>query len=404
KDYSGLPPQNTYYDLLGREIWMEHSGFDGRTVCVEKVYDEFGNVTHESLPRIVGAAQLWTVSEYDLLNRLIRITPPDGHSVSTTYNGRVVSSQDQMGNVVTKRYGTRNDLETVSDATGTVAYEYDAIGKLIKLTDQQGNETTITYNIHGNKTSISDPDSGTNYFGYNGFGELTHEFRPDGSVVTLDYDSLGRIIQRESPDGREDWLYDSRVGALGKLLRVRHIGEFEEKYYYDSLGRLSSTSTVVGSDAARKVKYSYDSLGRLYKKYFPSGFTLLYRYNSFGYLSRIYDTNNTATPLWSVSAMDAANRVSRANLGNGLTNKYYFNSQTGALKEVRAQSCDGGVCANEYRMKFEYDPIGNLTRRVDTVRNLDESFRYDSAYRLTSTQVRGLEKYVVQYDDLGNIT
>ena len=67
--------------------------------------------------------------------------------------------------------------EAANDASGstrTSLFDHDALGRLTKVTDPAGNETSYTYDALGNRTMVTDPK---------------------GNITRYNYDALSRLMQ-----------------------------------------------------------------------------------------------------------------------------------------------------------------------------------------------------------------
>ncbi|OQW88252.1 MAG: hypothetical protein BWK78_08460, partial [Thiotrichaceae bacterium IS1] len=111
-------------------------------------------------------------------------------------------------------------LRTVDTTTGQDLYQfgYDANGYLIRLTDLDGDLTTIerdeqsivapdgqrtrlTVNANGYLETVTNPAGETYHLGYTNDGLLTQFTTPRGHTTTMQYDPLGRLVKEENPVG-----------------------------------------------------------------------------------------------------------------------------------------------------------------------------------------------------------
>ena len=105
------------YDLLGRRTALE-SKDSGRQ---EFFYDECSNLVRES-SSVLRENNKQIVYEYDGLNRLVRIDYPDTEDTVYTYGG------------ADDTHGAANRILSVTDASGSLEYEYGKLGEVIKET------------------------------------------------------------------------------------------------------------------------------------------------------------------------------------------------------------------------------------------------------------------------------
>ncbi len=391
---TGLPDVVTYSDLLGRQIRKETTGFNGKRILEDKAYNTKGNLTHVSDHYFVGATAAWTVSDYDDLGRVTRVTQPGNRITQTVYNGLSTSVVNPLNQTTTQVVDAQGFVLTSTDAQGqTLSFKNDSYGNPVEIMDPLLNTTFIEYDIQGKKTRLIDPDTGISRFTYNALGELLTETNALNQTTTYSYDLLGRMLQRSSPDGVESWLYDTAVNGIGKLARVTGLNGYLESYQYDSLGRLSRTSTTVGGRSYISSQ-TYDALGRVDLFVYPSTFTIKNIYNAYGYLSEIRRTDLNST-VWRSNQLNAKGQLELQTFGNGLVTNKIYDTATGYLTAIQTQGAQN--------LTFSYDALGNLLERQDLRAGLTENFTYDTLNRLLSSTIQGRSPVTVQYDYIGNI-
>ncbi len=383
-----------YHDELGRVIRRESLGFAGQRVLVDNVHNERGEETHSSLPYFAGETPLWSVTEYDAIGRPVVVTLPGNRVTRAQYSGLKQTTTDPLGKVEERTVDNLGQLKLLTDASGTVTYTYDNFGNLVLLKDQLGNETQITYNARGFKTSMQDPDTGLTQYQVNGLGQVLEERRADNSTIRQTYDLLGRITSRITADGTETWTFDQGASAIGKLSSVAGLNGYKDSYTYDELGRPIMSLKVIGGRSF-KLRTTYDQLGRVQKLVYPSGFSIAYEYNQYGHLESVNDVEKNLS-LWAAQNVDAQGRVLQERLGNNVSTEKMYDPETGALTRTTAEQL--------LDMTFAYDAVGNLTRRQDNLNGIAENFGYDNMYRLASSEVEGHTPVFVTYNAIGNIT
>ncbi|EEV5790739.1 RHS repeat protein, partial [Escherichia coli] len=178
-------------------------------------------------------------------------------------------------------------------------HAYDSRGQLIAVKDTQGHETRYEYNIAGDLTAVIAPDGSRNGTQYDAWGKavrttqggLTRSMEYDaagrvirltsenGSHTTFRYDVLDRLIQETGFDGRTQRYHHDLTGKLirsedeglvthwhyDEADRLTHRtvkGETAERWRYDERGWLTDISHI--SEGHRvAVHYRYDEKGRL---------------------------------------------------------------------------------------------------------------------------------------------
>jgi len=171
----------------------------------------------------------------DLYNaRIRRVELP---SVGFSLDDIILPASDGSEVYVFDRNGRH--LRTVDALTGVVRYlfNYDGTGRLVAVSDGDGNVTTIERNASGNPVAFIAPfgqrttltlaangylASATNPVGenirlaYSVDGLLTHLTDPRGNAYRFRYDTLGRLTRDEDP-----------VGGFKELVRTEYPGTFD---------------------------------------------------------------------------------------------------------------------------------------------------------------------------------
>ncbi len=409
------PYTRVYEDALGREIRTETQGFDGsgssQLVLQDTWYDALGRVSRKSRPYFSGATVAWTVLQYDLLDRITSVSEPSaaGTAVTTkTYNGLTVTTDDPLHHVTTRTLNLAGQLALVTDAMGgTLAQEYDPAGNLVRTTDAKGNVISIEYDLRGRKLALHDPDLGQRRYTYNAVGEVVSQLDAKGQTTSFGYDRLGRMTSRSEPSLNGSWFYDRYADGsacafgIGSLCETRADNAHVRKHGYDSAGRRTSTTSIVGSSYTSSLAYGVD--GRLATQTYPGGQQLRYDYTPLGYLQGVTDLR-TNQALWTANSRDAEGRVKKATYGNGVesTNDYYVDGrlktrQTGVGTDYKVQN-----------LSYAYDLGGNVSTRLNLGTGVSAFYGYDALDRLTSETRSGGALAASQtiawtYDSIGNL-
>jgi RHS repeat-associated protein len=148
---------------------------------------------------------------------------------------------------------------------------------------------------------------------------------------------------------------------------------------------------------------TYDANGRIQSVTYPSGFGVTYSYTATGFLNKVADSVS-GLAYWTANTYDAESHLTQETLGNGLADSYSYDASTGRLLTIQA-GASGAVESTSYH----WDPLGNLTQRIDYAAGLTDTLTYDGMNRLTQVvtsnpgQTISLTK-TVAYDATGNIT
>jgi YD repeat-containing protein len=140
-----------------------------------------------------GTARVWTYS-YGIDGRLlVENGPRTDVTDTTTYEYYAVT--DTAGPA--KFY--KGDLKKMTNSVGQITTydEYEASGRLQKMTDPNGTITTMTYHVRGWLTSVARTAgtvTQTTTYEYWPFGKLKKITQPDGSYLGYSYDPAQRLV------------------------------------------------------------------------------------------------------------------------------------------------------------------------------------------------------------------
>ncbi|MDN0724960.1 RHS repeat protein, partial [Escherichia coli] len=214
--------------------------------------------------------------------------------------GQLLTFTDCSGYVTRYDHDRFGQVTAVHREEGLSQYHaYDSRGQLTAVKDTQGHETRYEYNIAGDLTAVIAPDGSRNGTQYDAWGKavrttqggLTRSMEYDaagrvirltsenGSHTTFRYDVLDRLIQETGFDGRTQRYHHDLTGKLirsedeglvthwhyDEADRLTHRtvnGETAERWRYDERGWLTDISHI--SEGHRvAVYYGYDEKGRL---------------------------------------------------------------------------------------------------------------------------------------------
>jgi len=162
--------------------------------------------------------------------------------------------------------------------------------------------------------------------------------------------------------------------------------------YYSTHKQLSRIART--SYAAQKVDYAYDD-GRLTTATYGNGTYTQYSYYASGALSRIAHKRSTGFLINAQTyEYDKAGNVTKLRLDDDYT---LYNGSGDAYIEYVYDNChrltrencvpDGGSSRFAFDYKYEYDAVGNMTRRIQTnpwYTNREERMLYSPRNELTS--------------------
>ena len=323
-------------------------------VTYSLAYDSFGNVAHEKItgagmaPRSVGTnwgprgqlparvgdplAQLtrytWdpglglplTFSdpngttirwEYDSFGRLTRETQPDGTSTRWTREGCKAGCEER-----TKYRIRQDDLDSAGAPRISSTLEVDQHDRGFRLEAQEP----------GGGRSVSKTESGDR-------GQITRIYLPhwDGHLPPghrqLTYDALGRLTAEQLV---------AFGGAISQSTELRHDG-------------LTATQTDSLGHATAGTRNAW---GRLTEVVDPKGSRTRYEYDAFGALLRIRDAHNNLVAELGYNPRGMKLTVNDMDRGAWTWTRNAL-GETTALRDAKGQV-----------LRFEYDPLGRITKRI----------------------------------------
>ncbi|OEZ63501.1 DUF4214 domain-containing protein [Duganella sp. HH105] len=311
---------------------------------------------------------------------------------------------------------TLNSLTPLSaPASKTV---YDALGRVVKTTDFNGNSNTQRYDSNGNVAKETHADGGLVTSTYDLFGNRLSVKRWDtastGVQINYAYDHLGHLTGTKTAAAVNVYVGENTGSAM--LVHDKGLQQLEERFEYDELGRKTRSTDAAGVSTFS----SYDLDGNVISTWTEAN---LYRtrtvYDAFHHRIGTKDAMDHAMS-WQVDSSgrinqftdmsgavtdyryDAAgNRTLSTVKGNTITQTY----ENGLL--VRIVNSESGLTTN-----YTYDRVGNRLSETQSyaanspsrpARVQNNALAYDMQNRLTGVK-DDLYQLSYSYDDNGNRT
>ena len=434
--------------------------------------DPLGNVTTYTYDPLPGTGGKLLASSTDALGGVTSYTytpegylastsDPAGRTTSYTYNsfGQRASMTDSSGQTWTYTYDSLGRLTDTSDPRGRVAHtEYDAAGRIVRSVQNyapsrpqnDGNLYNIVmayqYNARGQQVAVTDTYGHTTQYVYDNAGRLIQIIDALGNISTSEYDAGGRLSASiDALGNRTTYTYDAKgrllstTNALGissgttafdiptNTSTVTNAAGAATTFYYDELGRVVKTVDALGNatttsyDANGNVatrtdqlghvtRYEYDQLNRLVKTINPIGGVTETIYNEQGQRVASIDTLGRRTTY----TYDEQGRLIATNDSLGRVTRTEYDQYGRRAASVNAA---GGRTTYTYdlldRVIATTDPAGNVTRttydalgravsRTDASGNVTTT-TYDDLGRVISTQDATGGATTLAYDAAGNL-
>jgi RHS repeat-associated protein len=457
----------TFVDGIGRRTQTKRDGTvfqgaaatpaDAMLVSPAVEYDALGRIVKTRYPvsettGTIGnynasTAGLATTTEWDLLDRQTRVVIPDGSTTTTAYSFGGAADfgaklfrttvTDALGKPQTSWSDVRNRVIAVDDeAAGQTRvrtrYSYDAMGQLVRVTDNGGNASTYTYDILGRTLATQTPDGGLVENRWDGAGNLvakiTPNLRRNGRQITYSYD-IDRLVGVDYPDATPDITYTygdpgAPGNAVGRITAVLD-GARSQQLTYDKLGEAATEVDAMilnnGATSPFTTAFTRDSLGRVLTITYPDGEILSHRYDSGGLLSSMQGARTLSAGLQVTDYLrrmeyDEFQSMRYQEFGNGTRTEFAFDPATRRLSRQMTDAPARRV----QDLNYSYDRVGNVLKMDNTLPPPQtdlkggpstQTYRYDPFYRLlsangTAPQAPNKQRdytFALTYDINGNI-
>jgi RHS repeat-associated protein len=250
-------------------------------------YDPAGDLLTATTTATDGTASVTSYTYATGSRELVNVSYPNGLSLTFTYDagGRRTESVDQSGFRVNYQYDAVGRLARLSDGNGglIVGYTYDAAGRLIEKDLGNGTYTTYQYDSAGNLAQLVN----------HGPRPMPGKDGPVNSSFAYGYDPLGRMTSLTTAAGEWTYTYDAAGRLVHAVLAPSSLGGApgqDLRYLYDPAG--NRTATVINGVTTNYVTnsrneyvtvgsttYSYDADSNLLSASGPGG-TSTYTYNA----------------------------------------------------------------------------------------------------------------------------
>jgi RHS repeat-associated protein len=468
------------YDLAGNVIKITTPGEHTTTIA----YDALGNVTqvgtaegthtrtfaydaeHNPISQS-DAAGVVTRYVYDALNQLVTMTDANANETQLGYDvrGNLIQQRDPLGNERTWQYNALDQIITVNAASYQSQYRYDAVGRLLSVTQPegftlQGRTLSLSYDIEDNiiasnitpgqlrtlynydvlkrLTSTTDPKGHTTVYTYNNTHQLSqiidalgnsqqYAWRnnrletytdAENNAYTYTRDDMGRLTRitdntGETPTIRNADFFYSPDGYLTEIVvrpsSVTNLNNaaIRHRYEYDSHGHVLRYIDPLGS----VWRFEYDNLGRRSAVIDPAGGITRYRYDTVGQIVAVIHHADTELQTIEAYTYDLNGNIITYTSPAGIVNTYEYDANKHL---IRATLADGTESAATYA--FVYNGQGQLLQqddpnrlrtcyfyRLDKLRRVE--VRLSPAPTACEQPVEADEKieYSYVYDDAGNL-
>ena len=304
-----------------------------------------------------------TTNTWDALERLRRVSFPDGTFTTNTYE--------------------KLDLVLMKDRMGyTNAFGYNAVRQMTAATNALGYYTLLDYCSCGSLNSVRDAANNYTYFFFDNAGRLANAVYPDGYAMTNRYNLVGQLTNVLDIGGASvtNWFNNQGLlltssNALGRIFLTT----------YDLLDRATNTVDANGVT----VTNSFDNFSRLLTRGYPDGGLEKFGYSVLGLIAYTNQLDQVTRYGYDI----AGRKIAETNANSEVVQLTY--SGAGDLRTLT----DG----KNQTTSWGYDIFGRQTSKTNATGTEIFRFGYDLNGRLTNrwTATKGDTAYT--YDAVGNL-
>ncbi len=344
--------------------------------------DAFGNITKET-----SAGGRTTKYDYDAKSRLVKIVNPSGTEVECAYDAEdnLIRYKDEAGHVTQLFYKGLGEVSRRINADGTeTRYERDTEEQLVAVINERGQKYELRRDLRGQIVEEVDYWGKSRIYTYDKGGNLKKVKDPLGRVTAFETDKIGRPKSKTLFDGKkETFEYD----ANGNL--ISHENEHLNcNRKYDAENRL-----VEELQGAFKVESEYDEVGNRTRRVSSNGNDIAYSYDGNNQVSCVQINDEQPFQI----KRDKDGYASEETLAGHFKREYEYDAD-GLLTRQKIGTAHFGL----QERRYEYDPLGNLTAKIDSNKG-KTSFTYDPMGRVIKSinPIFHVEEFL--YDEAGDL-
>jgi RHS repeat-associated protein len=375
-------------------------------------YDGYGRT------RTVTNSDGYTLTyDYDPLDRITKVTYPDGTYEETVYNRLDAEKhRDRLGRWSHTFYDPLRRASAARDALGrTTTQQWCTCGSLDKLIDANGNATAWERDVQGRVTREVRADGAAWEYTFEATtGRLKQVKDAKNQVTSYEYfrdDNLkqtsysGGVVATPTVSFTYDPAYNRRASMTD--------GTGTTSFSYHPItvtpplgaGQLATIDGPLSNDT---VTYSYDELGRVVSRGL-SGFTITHANDALGRLTTI----GSSVGNFGYTYDGVSSRPLSLGYPNGqtTTHLYFGNAGDRRLQQIK-HLAPGGATLTQF--DYTYDALANIKswrQQYGTSPAKLYELGYDSADQLTVATLKStdptpvvLKRYGYGYDSTGNRT
>jgi RHS repeat-associated protein len=345
----------------------------------------------------------------DSSNHCIRKVVVPSDFATLTFAGEILFAEENgLGHIMTS--GAGRHLKTIDLATGVALIEfgYDVDNKLVSITDQFGNQTTIQRDADGDPTTIISPDGITTTLTIDANNHLTEITYPDGSHYDFEYTQDGLMTAKIEPEGNRfehvfnsngrlsdatdeeggQWNYTRTADEYGDILAEVLTGQGNLTSYLDHTYSTGAYVSSITDPTGTQTLFSQSDDGLTVNKSLPCGMDLEFKYgvdSEYKYKVVKEITERTPSALEMLMLHDKIyDDTNSDDIPDLITETVTVNGKVTTLINNVLQAQKTITSPEGRPVTTFYDPLTLLTESLSIPGLFDTTYEYDARGRLTS--------------------
>ncbi len=370
----------------------------------EDTRDPAGTLKHAVVRQFNTLGQLAKTLNADgsTVNASYHYDPNGNRDVVTDGRGTVTNHRFDALN---RLYHVEADPGAAPHVEANIDTTRDALDRITRVTDPQGLNTSYQYDGLGNLKQLTSPDSGTTSATFDAAGNVKTRTDARGVKARYTYDALGRVktIAYPTPALKVTYTWDTTQTlcnavtqgySVGRLTAIKD-GSGTTRFCYDRFGNVVKKQQIIHG-ASFITSYGYTRGNRLAHVTLPGGTAIAYTRDAAGRVVKVTSMLKGGAAQTVVSAVTYApfGPVTSITYGDGrtLTRSFDADYVVSGIQDPAAGGLDLG---------FGRDAIGNLTRI--TSGSAGNQLVYDALNRLTHVNdLNSNPVWTYTYDATGN--
>jgi RHS repeat-associated protein len=301
--------------------------------------------------------------------------------------GRLVSVSDRNGNQTKIGYAAKGLMETITDPAGRkITLAYNSEGVVESAKDPMGNTVKYTYEA-GNLKSVTEPGEAKPrwQYGYDGSHQVTSITDGRGGKTTNEYDETHRVKTQTDPaEHKLTFEYE----PFRTKITNNTTGSITDEHFTSNNEPVSITRGF-GTSSASTETFAYDAANNLESVTDGNGHKTKYTYDTTGDRLSMVDADEHETK-WTY---DQTHDVLTVTTPNGETTTISRDSRGNA--ETISRPAPGAATQTT---TFHYDPQGDVTSVVDPLKHTS-NYEYNSQGDCTGATDPAGDKRTFAYNE-----